>query len=58
VKPPKGMVSAPFGLKTGIDFAHFGLESGRELLYRSNSPLNKKGREIWEFEIFSVGVLM
>ena len=25
---PKGGVFAPFGLKMGIDFAHFGLESG------------------------------
>ena len=25
---PKGYAFAPFGLKTGIDFAHFDLESG------------------------------
>ena len=25
---PKGRVFAPFDLKTGIDFVHFGLESG------------------------------
>ena len=25
---PKGMFFAPFGLKTGRDFAHFGPESG------------------------------
>ena len=26
--PPRGMVWRRFGLKTGIDFAHFGPESG------------------------------
>ena len=45
-----------FGLKTGIPFAHFGLESGMvfegttrvyERIYRFNS---KKEREISEFE--------
>ena len=25
---PKGRLFAPFGLKTGIDFAHFNMESG------------------------------
>ena len=43
---PKGMVLRRFGLKTGIDFAHFGLESGMvfegttgmyEGIYRFNS---------------------
>ena len=44
---PKGYgFLAPFGLKTGIDFAHFGLESGMvfegttgayERIYRFNS---------------------
>ena len=43
---PKGVVLRRFGLKTGIDFAHFGLESGMvfeettgmyEGIYRFNS---------------------
>ena len=50
-----------FGLKTGIHFAHFGLESGMvfegttgvyERIYRFNSKLmDKKEGEICEFEI-------
>ena len=28
VLPDKGIIFAPFGLKTGRDFAHFGQESG------------------------------
>ena len=48
---PKGGVSAPFGLKMGIDFAHFGLESGMvfegntrvyEQIYRFNSKCVRK----------------
>ena len=48
-----------FGLKTGIHFAHFGLESGwvfegstgvYERVYRFNSKGSKKEREICEFE--------
>ena len=43
---PKGMFFASFGLKTGIDFAHFGPDSGMvfegttgvyERIYRFNS---------------------
>ena len=43
---PSGRVLCRFGLKTGIDFAHFGLESGMvfegttgvyERIYRFNS---------------------
>ena len=50
-----------FGLKTSIDFAHFGLESGtvcegnmgvNERIYRFNSKWErKKEREICEFEM-------
>ena len=48
------------GLKTGIHFAHFGLESGMvfegttgvyERVYRFNSKGSKKEREICEFEM-------
>ena len=28
VPPQKGMVFEPFGLKTGVDFKHFGLKMG------------------------------
>ena len=45
---PKGMVLAPFGLKTGIDFAHFGLESGMERLsitFSSNGKLEFVSRD-------------
>ena len=49
-----------FDQKTGIDFAHFGLESGvvfkgttgvYECIYSFNSKMRKKEREICEFEI-------
>ena len=49
-----------FGLKTGLHFAHFGLESGLvfegkmeayKRIYRFTSKLNKKEIEISEFEI-------
>ena len=49
-----------FDQKTGIDFAHFGLESGvvfkgttgvYECIYSFNSNMRKKEREICEFEI-------
>ena len=45
------MIFAPFGLKTGIDFAHSGLESGmvfeettgvNEQIYRFNSKCVRK----------------
>ena len=48
-----------FGLKTGIDFADFGLESGMvsegatgvyERIYRCNSKWVREEREICEFE--------
>ena len=65
---PKGMFFAPFGLKTGIDFVHFGPQSGMvfegttgvyERICRFNS---KKEREICEFEMdlknFFVSVLI
>ena len=55
------MVCAPFGLKTGIHFSHFGLESGMvfegttecmNVLHRFNSKLmSKKEREICQFEM-------
>ena len=62
--PPQTVVfSLPvhrFGLKRGIDFAHFGLESGmvfkgtmgvHELIYCFNSKMSEKEREICEFEM-------
>ena len=42
-----------FGLKTGIDFAHFGLESGmvfEETKEVYERIINKKEREICEFD--------
>ena len=45
-----------FGLKTGIDFAHFGLESGmvydetKHVYERNGRFVNKKEREICEFD--------
>ena len=42
-----------FGLKTGIDFAHFGLESGmvyEETKHVYDRFVNKKEREICEFD--------
>ena len=60
--PPQGVwVLRRFGLKTGIDFAHFGLESGMvfegatgvyERIYRFNSKWIRKK------EIFFDGVLI
>ena len=61
VLPQKVWFSRRFGLKTGIDFAHFGLESGMvfegatgmyEHIYRFNSKWIKKK------EIFFDGVLI
>ena len=52
---PKSKVFEPFCLKTGFDFAHFGLESG--MVFEGTMHLSfqfqmsKKEREIWEFEI-------
>ena len=47
-----------FGLKMGIDFAHFSLESGMVfeettgVVYLSfQFQMNKKEREIWEFKM-------
>ena len=44
-----------FGLKTGIDFAHFGLESGMvfegTMHLSFQSQMSKKEREICEFEM-------
>ena len=49
-----------FCVKTGIHFAHFGLESGMvfegttrvyERIYRFNSKMGEKEREICEFEM-------
>ena len=47
-----------FCLKMGIDFAHFGLESGMVfekttgVMYLSfQFQMNKKEREIWEFKM-------
>ena len=55
------MVLPRFGLKTGIDFAHYGLESGMvfekttggyEIIYRRfQFQMNKKEREICEFVV-------
>ena len=39
---PKGMVLVPFGLKTGIDFALFGLESGMERSSITFSSIGKR----------------
>ena len=48
-----------FGLKTGIHFAHFGLESDmvfkgttgvNERIYQFKFQMSKKERETWEFE--------
>ena len=39
-----------FGLKTGIDFAHFGLESGMVFERRTYSIPNEKERELSDFE--------
>ena len=59
---PSGRFLLRFGLKTGIHFAHFGLEPGMvfegttevyEGIYRFNSnfQMSKKEREICEFEM-------
>ena len=47
-----------FGLKMGIDFAHFGLEPGMffeettGVMYLSfQFQMNKKEREVWEFKM-------
>ena len=50
----------PFGLKTGIDFAHFGLESGMVFkgtavagtnVFLFQFQMSKKERETWKFEM-------
>ena len=55
---PNGLVIHPFGLKTGIDPAHFGVESGmvfkgttgvKNLLFQLQ--ISKTGREICQFGI-------
>ena len=61
VPPHRVWFFAPFGLKTGIHFAHFGLESCMvfegttecmNVLHRFNSKLmSKKEREICQFEM-------
>ena len=56
---PKGYgFCTVFGLKMGIDFAHFSLESGMVfeettgVMYLSfQFQMNKKEREIWEFKM-------
>ena len=40
-----------FGLKTGIDFAHFGLESGVVFERRTYSIPNEEERELSDFEM-------
>ena len=59
--PPQRVGFLPrFGLKTSIDFAHFGLESGLifkgttgvyERIYFFQFQMSKKEREICEFEM-------
>ena len=59
--PPQRVGFLPrFGLKTSIDFAHFGLESGLifkgttgvyERIYFFQFQMSKKEREIYEFEM-------
>ena len=60
VPPQKVLFLRRFGLKTGIDFAHFGLESGIVFegttgtyvrIYRFNSKWIRKKIEICEFEM-------
>ena len=59
VPPKRAGFWGRFGLKTGVHFAHFGLESGRvsrELWERMNVfmvsiQMSKKEREICEFEM-------
>ena len=43
--------SSGFGLKTGIDFAHFGLESGMVFERRTYSIPNEEERELSDFEM-------
>ena len=72
VPPQRVWFFRRFGLKTGIDFAYFGLESGMvfekttgryESIYRRfQFQMNKKERELCEFVVgfksFFVGVLL
>ena len=52
VPPHRVEILRRFGLKKGIDFAHFGLESGMVWTYLSfQFQMGKKEREICEFEI-------
>ena len=56
VPPQRVWVLLRFGLKTGIDFAHFGLEPGmvlREVRESTNVFIvsTPNVREIWEFEM-------
>ena len=58
-RPKRAGFWGRFGLKTGVHFAHFGLESGRvsrELRERMNVfmvsiQMSKKEREICEFDM-------
>ena len=60
--PPQRLgILQRFGLKTGIDFAYFGLESGmvlegttgvyERIYYFSSKGLRKKERKMCEFEM-------
>ena len=60
--PPQGVwFLCPYGQKMGIDFAHFGLESGmvfggttgvyERIILSFQFQMNKKEREIWEFKM-------
>ena len=58
VSPQREWFLRRFGLKMGIDFAHFSLESGMVfeettgVMYLSfQFQMNKKEREIWEFKM-------